>query len=179
MTNSTYRNETLRLSWPPSLSFYREEIEVTEDSPYRLRTEILDSNQIGHVDISISSPRVSYEQTLGGRLVFTYTNETILREEVYVNLTDGYDSSTYRFSVNVTPVDDPVGLTLLSNPVFGVMEDTPYRIYLELEDEDTPLDSIEVWTNDTAHISYDRESISLVLNYGDGTPELSQRPADY
>ncbi|MGA1792542.1 MAG: hypothetical protein ACMUHM_01185 [Thermoplasmatota archaeon] len=156
-----------KFSWPPELTSVPGRMNLYEDSLAYHYTSVLDRNQVGSVDVLTSSPFVSYNWTLG-RLEFLYTNESVSQEIVKVVLDDGYDTRTYEVTVNVTPVDDPVFLELPNHFVY-LREDVQTQLTLLIEDEDTPLDEIQVTTSDPENITYQRESTKLLFLYGDGT----------
>ncbi|MGA1822404.1 MAG: right-handed parallel beta-helix repeat-containing protein [Thermoplasmatota archaeon] len=160
--------DEFRYSWPPEFSWYRKNISVTEDTPGYINAEIIDRNGVGEVDVTSTSDHVKYNHSQS-RIVILYEDESVLSEYVYLNLSDGYDMTTYPFNITVVPVDDPVNLRLPTN-VITIREGMPYPLLVFIEDEDTPLSSVEVYTDDQDHISYDRENSSLIFNYPDGTP---------
>ncbi|MFO8051630.1 MAG: hypothetical protein R6V01_08035 [Thermoplasmatota archaeon] len=173
--NITYRfnatSEThieVRLSWPPELSSVPERMNLVEDSLAYHYTNVLDRNDVGYVGISTSSPRVWYNRTME-RLEFLYTNETYLNENVTVTLDDGYDTRSYTILVKVYPVDDPPQVTFQGGFMYP-KEEEPAYYSLDIFDEDTPFDQIEVTTDDPLNVSFDRNNSRLVFLYGDGTP---------
>lgn len=162
-------HDEVRFSWPPEFSWYRRNITATEDTPLYLSTSVLDRNNVGNVNVISSSDHVEYNHSMSRMVVF-YENESILFESMYLNLTDGYDMTSYLFDITVVPVDDPVSLSLATN-VITIREGTPYPLRVYPKDEDTPLSSIEVGSDDPYNISYDRGNSSMIFTYPDGTPE--------
>ncbi|MFW3146516.1 MAG: thrombospondin type 3 repeat-containing protein [Thermoplasmatota archaeon] len=159
----------LRFTWPPEFSNPPSRINLYEDSVAYKYTEVLDRNRIGSVDVLSSTPSVRYNWT-HSRLEFHYTDESVLKENVTITLDDGYDTRDYTILVNVTPVDDPPHVQFPSMFAYP-REDVPYLMKLQVTDEDTKVENIQVTTDDPENITYDRMNTTLVFLYGDGTAE--------
>ncbi|MGA1848698.1 MAG: hypothetical protein ACMUHB_05085 [Thermoplasmatota archaeon] len=163
--------KVLRFTWAPELSSVPRRMNIFEDALAYHYSTILDRNGVGSVAVHFSSTSVTYNRTLR-RLEFLYRNESVGFEVVNVTLDDGFDTRTYWIEVNITPVNDPFTMDFSENYLHPV-EDTPYEVKVYLSDEDTPSSEILVWTDDPTNVSYDRDTTTLTLLYGDGTdPEF-------
>jgi hypothetical protein len=166
--NGTGRTiETFRFTWPPELSSPPERINLYEDALAYHYTDVLDRNNVGSVEVRASSPAVSYNW-MNKRLEFLYTNESKANETVTILLDDGYDQRSYQVEVNITPTNDPVSVIYPQTFIY-LREDTPYELLLTIWDEDTPIEEINVTTDDPSNITYDPVETKLIFLYGDNT----------
>lgn len=160
--------DTFRFSWPPEMTNIPERVFAYEDQISLVFSEILDRNEIGFVDLSISSVNVDYDPVYS-ELTFLYLNETVTRETVYLNLSDTVDVRSYEIDVQVVHRDDPPEFKVPFTLVY-ITEDEPYNFGISFTDEDTlPIDMF-FNSSDPDNITFDRVTSSFVFSYGDGTP---------
>jgi hypothetical protein len=159
--------ETFRFTWPPELSSPPKRINLYEDALAYHYTDVIDRNNVGSVEVRTSSPAVSYNWTIK-RLEFLYTNESKANDSVRIVLDDGYDQRSYQVEVNITPTNDPVSVVYPQTFIY-LREDTPYELLLTIWDEDTPIEEINVTTDDPSNITYDPDETKLIFLYGDNT----------
>jgi len=157
---------TWRFNWPPALTKIPVSMNAIEDHPTYYRTEVLDLNGVGSVSIQISSPHVTYDD-YNMELKFDYKDETISNETVTLTLDDGYDMTNYTFKVQVAFWPDRPTLEV-DNRFIKVTEDEPVHIELELSDEDTPLELLNVTTDDPLNITYIPTNTTLRAVFPDG-----------
>ncbi len=165
------RTVNVRFSWPPEMTNIPERFITYEDNIGLISTTILDRNQVGGVDLSISSPNVAYDPDFK-ELTFIYEDENITSEIVYLNLSDGHDDRSYAIDVVVALRDDPPVFTLPYTLLY-IREGFPYPFTVHLEDEDTDIENITMETDDPDNITVSKSNRTFVMLYGDGSPLMS------
>lgn len=159
--------QTVRFSWPPEMTNIPERYFAYEDQLMVIPSRILDRNQVGSVQLNISSPNVTYDP-IYEELNLVYEDEKVLKETVYLNLTDGYDERSYSIDVRVAPRNDPP-VYQLPFTILYIREDTPYVFDVLIQDEDTPIEDLYVGSDDPDNISFDPVNRDFIFLYGDGT----------
>ena len=161
-------NQPIQFSWPPEMTNIPVSYFAYEDQYMVISSEVLNRNEAGTVDINISSDNVWYDDTFD-EVVFVYENESVERETVYINLSDGYDFRSYSIDVDVVFRDDPPIFRLPYTLLYAT-ESIPLFYPVEIEDEDTPLNDLEITSDDPANITFLSQNNTFMFIYGDGTP---------
>lgn len=165
--NGTFSSKvTWRFNWPPALTKVPVSMKAIEDHPTYYGTEVLDRNGAGSVSLNTSSSHVTYD-VRNKELKFDYRDETISNETVQLTLDDGYDRTNYTVEVLVSFWPDSPRLEI-DNRFIKVTEDIPVHIELEMTDEDTPLELLDVATEDPMNITYISTNTTLLAVFPDG-----------